>query len=69
MKYPVLISATATGFSASVPDLFGCVAVGGTCEETLTLMSEAIELHLEGMREDGEEIPEPSGMELVETRG
>jgi predicted RNase H-like HicB family nuclease len=69
MKYPVLISPTETGFSASVPDLPGCVAVGGTRQETLSLMAEAIELHLEGMREDGEEIPDPSGVELVETRG
>jgi predicted RNase H-like HicB family nuclease len=69
MKFPVLLSATDTGYSASVPDLPGCVAVGGTRAETLTLMAEAIELHLAGMREDGEKIPEPSGVELVETRG
>jgi predicted RNase H-like HicB family nuclease len=68
MKYPVLISRTETGYSASVPDLPGCVAVGGTRDETLILMAEAIEIHLEGMREDGEEIPEPSGMELVDAR-
>jgi predicted RNase H-like HicB family nuclease len=68
MKYPILISRTATGYSSSVPDLPGCVAVGGTSEETLALMAEAIELHLQGMREDGEDIPEPSDVEMVETR-
>jgi predicted RNase H-like HicB family nuclease len=68
MKFPVLISPTATGFSASVPDLPGCVAAGGTREETLALMAEAIDMHLAGMREDGDAIPEPSMVELVEAR-
>ncbi|MCU1260464.1 MAG: hypothetical protein JWO80_3349 [Bryobacterales bacterium] len=68
MRYPILISQTATGYSASVPDLPGCVAVGETREETLALMAEAIEVHLQGMREDGENIPEPPEMEMVEAR-
>ncbi|MBZ5510474.1 MAG: type II toxin-antitoxin system HicB family antitoxin [Acidobacteriia bacterium] len=60
MKYAVLYEKTATGYSAHVPDLPGCVAAGDTLEETEQLMREAIEMHLEGMREDGDPIPEPS---------
>jgi predicted RNase H-like HicB family nuclease len=48
------------GFGAYVPDLLGCVAVGETREEALRLIREAIELHLDGMREEGLPIPEPS---------
>jgi len=46
--------------SASVPDLPGCVTTGKTVEEVERNIREAIELHLEGMLEDGEAIPEPS---------
>ena len=60
MKYAVLYEKTATGYSAHVPDLPGCVAAGDTLEDTEQLMREAIEMHLEGMREDGDPIPEPS---------
>jgi len=59
MKYVVLFAQTNTGYSAHVPDLPGCVAAGATLAETSELMSEAIRMHLAGMREDGEEIPEP----------
>jgi len=60
MKYVVLFEKTATGYSAHLPDLPGCVATGATLEETQRLIREAVEMHLEGMREDGEPIPEPS---------
>jgi predicted RNase H-like HicB family nuclease len=60
MKYAVLYEKTATGYSAHVPDLPGCVAAGDTIEETEQLMREAIEMHLEGMKEDGDPVPEPS---------
>ncbi len=59
MKYAVLFEKTDTGFSAYVPDLPGCVAAGATFEETSDLMRGAIRMHLEGMKEDGEPIPEP----------
>jgi len=59
MKYAVLFEKTDTGYSAHVPDLPGCVAAGATLEETAELMREAIQMHLAGMREDGEPIPEP----------
>ena len=60
MKYAVLYEKTGTGYSAHVPDLPGCIATGTTLEETEQRMREAIEMHLEGMREDGDEIPEPT---------
>ena len=57
MRYAILLEPTKTGFSAHVPDLPGCVAAGETREETLDLIREAIELHLEGMRLHGELDP------------
>jgi predicted RNase H-like HicB family nuclease len=59
MRYAVLFEKTDTGFSAHVPDLPGCVAAGATLDETVELMRRAIQMHLAGMREDGEQIPEP----------
>ena len=59
MRYAVVIEKTETNFSAYVPDLPGCVATGQSKNETETLIREAIEFHLQGMREDGLPIPEP----------
>jgi predicted RNase H-like HicB family nuclease len=47
-------------WGAFAPDLPGCVALGDTVEETMQLMREAIDMHLEGMAEDGDPIPEPT---------
>lgn len=60
MKYAVLYAPTSTGYSAHVPDLPGCVAAASTLDETRELMKEAIEGHLECMREFGYDIPEPT---------
>ncbi len=60
MKYAVVFAKTDTGYSAHVPDLPGCIAAGATLEETQRLIREAIELHVEGLREDGDPIPEAS---------
>ncbi len=62
MRFAVLVEKTATGYSAHVPDLPGCVAAGETLEETHGLIREAIEFHLEGMRLHGEPTPEPAVM-------
>ncbi len=59
-QYAIVIENAGTNYSAYVPDLPGCVAAGATPEETSRLLCEAIEMHLEGMREDGESVPEPS---------
>ena len=67
MKYAVVIENAGPNFSAYVPDLPGCVATGQTVEETESQIREAIEFHIEGMRDDGEPIPEPtSSVEYVE---
>ncbi len=60
MKYAVIYEKTATGYSAYVPDLPGCVAAGATLEETAGLIRAGIEIHLKAMREDGDTIPEPT---------
>jgi predicted RNase H-like HicB family nuclease len=60
MKYAVLYAPTATGYSAHVPDLPGCIAAAATLEETRDLMKEAIEGHLDCMRQFGYPIPEPT---------
>ncbi len=65
-RHPILIASTRTGFSAHVPDLPGCIAAGRTLSETKRLMAKAIEMHIALMREDGDEIPEPSLVELVD---
>jgi predicted RNase H-like HicB family nuclease len=60
MRYAVVVERAATNFSAYVPDLPGCVAVAESREEVLELIREAVDFHLEGMREAGEEIPQPT---------
>jgi predicted RNase H-like HicB family nuclease len=66
MQYWVVIERGPSSYGAYVPDLPGCVAVGRTREEVQALIHEAIELHIERLREDGQPIPEPSSTaELV----
>jgi predicted RNase H-like HicB family nuclease len=60
MRYAVVIEKGERNYSAYVPDLPGCVSVGDTPEQVRAEIREAIEFHLEGMREDGLPIPEPS---------
>ena len=61
-KYAVVIEPTDTGFSVYVPDLPGCVSVGGSREEAIEMITEAIELHIESLREHGEDVPAPSAL-------
>ena len=69
MKYAVVIEQGDTSFGAHVPDLPGCVAVAETRDEVLKLIEEAIEFHIEGLREDGLPIPAPlSSVEFIEVR-
>jgi predicted RNase H-like HicB family nuclease len=60
MRYAIVIEHGERNLSAYAPDLPGCVTTGRTVEEIVRNMAEAIELHLDGMREDGQPIPEPS---------
>jgi predicted RNase H-like HicB family nuclease len=66
MRYAVVIEKGLTSFGAYVPDLPGCVAVGESREEVVQLIQEAMELHLQGLREQGENVPPPvSSIEIV----
>ncbi len=65
-KYPILIAPTQTGYSAHVPDLPGCIATGQTLDQVKLRMQKAIEMHISAMRADGDEIHDPSLLELVE---
>ena len=59
MEYTVIIyKAVEGGYWAKVPLLPGCYSQGESIEETLTNITEAIESHLQALREDGQEIPE-----------
>ena len=60
MRYAVVIEQAGNNYSAYVPDLPGCVATGATKAKVKSLIHDAIELHLAGMREDGDVIPLPS---------
>jgi predicted RNase H-like HicB family nuclease len=67
MRYAVVIESAGSNFSAYVPDLPGCVATGATIAEIEVAIREAIEFHLDGLREDGLPIPPPlSKVEYVE---
>src|SRR5437870_12446464 len=60
--YLILIGKTATGYSAHCLDVPGCAAVGKTVEEVVANMKKALELHFEGMEEDGDPLPKPGGV-------
>ncbi|HST57421.1 MAG TPA: type II toxin-antitoxin system HicB family antitoxin [Longimicrobium sp.] len=62
MRYAVILEKGPASYGAYVPDLPGCVAVAETEEEVKTLIREAIEFHVECLREDGEPIPEPTSV-------
>ena len=69
MRYAIVIEKAAGNYSAYVPNLPGCVTTGQTLDEVKHNMREAVELHLEGMREDGDPIPEPTTVsDYVEAR-
>ena len=61
-RYAVVIEKSKDGYGAYVPDLPGCVAMGQSPQEVEQLIREAIELHIEGMREDGLDVPLPTTM-------
>lgn len=59
-RYAIVVEAAEGNFAAYVPDLPGCVATGDTVPEVESAIRDAIEMHLEGMIEDGLAIPEPT---------
>ena len=60
MRYAIVIEKAKGNYSAYVPDLPGCIATGSTVGEVESEIREAISFHIEGMREDGVAVPEPS---------
>ena len=68
MRYAVVIERGPQGYGAYVPDLPGVISVGDTQEEVMVNVREAMTLHLEGLREAGDDIPEPTTVvALVDT--
>ena len=65
MQYLVIVEQGPASFGAYVPDLPGCIATGESRDEVLQLIREAIEFHIEGLREDGYPIPQPSSFSAV----
>ena len=67
MRYAIVVEKGPASYGAHVPDLPGCVAAADTREEVLHLIREAIEFHIEEMREEGLPVPEPlSSAEYIE---
>ncbi|HXI11765.1 MAG TPA: type II toxin-antitoxin system HicB family antitoxin [Thermoanaerobaculia bacterium] len=62
MEYLVILEKSETGFGAYLPDLPGCVAVGETREQTLSLIREAVGFHIESLKENGDPVPSPSAV-------
>jgi len=62
MKYTVIYEKSATGYGAYIPDLPGCVATGKTKAQVKKLIREAIELHIDSLKQHGEPIPEPTSV-------
>ena len=60
MRYAIVIEKADGNYSAYVPDLPGCVATGASVEEAESQIREAIEFHLDGLRQDGLAIPQPT---------
>jgi predicted RNase H-like HicB family nuclease len=67
MRYMVVIERGEKSWGAQVPDLPGCIAVAETRDEVLQLIREAIDFHIESLRQDGLPVPSPSSeSEFVE---
>ena len=65
--YLVVIDAGPDSYGAYMPDLPGCIAAAETREEVVQLIQEALPLHLEGMRQNGDPIPPPSSTAIMVT--
>ena len=66
MRYVIVIEQANGNYSAYAPDVPGCVATGATLDEVQQAMQEALAFHLEGLREEGLPIPQPSTVAYVE---
>lgn len=59
-KYLIIVEKSSNGYSAYSPDLPGCISTGHTREEVEANMREAIQFHIDGLKQEGYEVPEPS---------
>jgi predicted RNase H-like HicB family nuclease len=66
MRYAIVIEQANGNYSAYAPDMPGCVATGATLEEVQQTMQAALAFHLEGLREEGLPIPQPSTVAYVD---
>lgn len=67
MRYIVVIERGDASWGAHVPDLPGCIAVGESRDEVVQLIRDAIDLHIDALRDEGAPVPEPrSEVELVD---
>ncbi len=67
MQYLVVVEKGENGYGAHVPDLPGCIAAAETKDEVVRLIREAVEFHIEGLREKGDAVPRPSSVpEIIE---
>jgi predicted RNase H-like HicB family nuclease len=62
MRYAVVIERAEGNYAAYVPDLPGCVSTGETLEEVERRIREAMQFHIDGLKEDGISVPEPSAV-------
>ncbi len=68
MRYVAVIEKGESSWGAHVPDLPGCVAVGESRDEVVALIKEAVDMHIDSLRANGEAVPSPSSeVELIET--
>ena len=69
MRYAIIIEKAQNNYAAYAPDVPGCAATGATIEETISQITEALEFHFEGLREDNEPIPQPNTLcEYIELK-
>lgn len=66
MRYTIILERGPANYSAYAPDFPGCVTAADTEQATVALMKEALEMHIEDMRERGERIPQPSAVREIE---
>lgn len=64
MLYPICLEKVSDGYVVSVPDVPGCFSAGDTFSEAFENAKEAITFHIEGMLEDGEELPKPQNVDV-----
>ena len=66
-KYLIILEKSKTGYSTYSPDLPGCASTGRTREEAEANMREAVQLHIDGLKQEGYEVPEPSTLQEANT--